>query len=119
MTGFLATGLVLPMIDQSASWVLGLWGSLFVLQIAQMAYAEFVKPRSITHIFFDSKGYHLRFKNGRLVPCTLSCPVMLPIGFLLHVKTVFGRRYTVPVLRAMVSPHAFRRAYVWLKFYPK
>jgi hypothetical protein len=44
---------------------------------------------------------------------------MLPVGFLLRLKTVSAEQYAVPVLKADTEPCAYRRARVWLRFYPK
>ena len=113
------TGLVLPWIDRSEGWVLGLWCGLFVVQAGQMAYARRVQSQSVTGVFLEKARPHARFKDGSVAPCTLACPVMLPIGFLLHVKIASGKHYAVPVLKANVDPGAYRRAWVWLRFYPK
>jgi len=103
MSGLLATVMVLPMIDLSQSWVVGAWLTLFIVQVAQRAWS----------------GFRARFKDGSVEGCTLECPVMLPVGFLLRLKTVSAEQYAVPVLKADTEPCAYRRARVWLRFYPK
>lgn len=110
--------MVLPMIDLSASWVVAIWLGLFILQAAKMA-GTGLQRRSITGVYFGSQGYCVRFTDGAVEACRLECPVMLPVGFLLRLKTVSFKQYAVPVLKAYTDPCAFRRASVWLRFYPK
>lgn len=38
LLGLVMTGLVLPLIDRSEAWVLGLWFGLFIVQAGQIAY---------------------------------------------------------------------------------
>ena len=116
--GLLATVMVLPMIDLSQSWVVGVWLTLFMVQVAEIGYAGGRGP-SITGVYFGSQGYCVRYKDGSVEACTLECPVMLPVGFLVRLKTVSARPYAAPVLKAVTDPSAYRRASVWLRFYPK
>jgi hypothetical protein len=118
MSGLLVTVMVLPMIDLSQSWVVGAWLTLFIVQVAQRAWAGLRGP-SIAGVYFDGRGFRARFKDGSVEGCTLECPVMLPVGFLLRLKTVSAEQYAVPVLKADTEPCAYRRARVWLRFYPK
>ena len=118
VSGLLATIMVLPMIDLSQSWVVGVWLTLFMVQVAEIGCAGGRGP-SITGVYFGSQGYCVRYKDGSVEACTLECPVMLPVGFLVRLKTVSARPYAAPVLKAVTDPSAYRRASVWLRFYPK
>ena len=55
---------------------------------------------SVVGVYFGQHGYCVRFKDGSVQACSLACPVMLPIGFVLQLKTVSGKHYAVPVLKA-------------------
>ena len=116
--GLFVTVLVLPMIDLSASWVVGVWLTLFFVQAGQMAAVRLRGP-SVVGVYFGQHGYCVRFKDGSVQACSLGCPVMLPIGFVLQLKTVSAKHYAVPVLKAVTEPCAYRRASVWLRFYPE
>jgi hypothetical protein len=118
VSGLLATVMVLPMIDLSQSWVVGVWLTLFMVQVAEIGCARGRGP-SITGVYFGSQGYCVRYKDGSVEACTLECPVMLPVGFLVRLKTVSARPYAAPVLKAVTDPSTYRRASVWLRFYPK
>ena len=89
-----------------------------MVQVAEIGCAGGRGP-SITGVYFGSQGYCVRYKDGSVEACTLECPVMLPVGFLVRLKTVSARPYAAPVLKAVTDPSAYRRASVWLRFYPK
>ena len=55
MSGLLATVMVLPMIDLSQSWVVGAWLTLFIVQVAQRAWAG-LRGLSIAGVYFDGRG---------------------------------------------------------------
>ena len=98
--------------------VVVVWLILFIVQAAQIGCTGGRGP-SITGVYFGSQGYCVRYKDGSVEACTLERPVMLPVGFLVRLKTVSARPYAAPVLKAVTDPSAYRRASVWLRFYPK
>ena len=117
MIGLLATVMVLPMIDLSQPWVVVVWLTLFIVQIVQRIAAGLRGP-AVTGVYYG-REYRVRFEDGSVEACALVCTVMHPIGFLLRLRTDSAKQYTVPVLKAYTDPCAFRRASVWLRFYPK
>ena len=117
MIGLLATVMVLPMIDLSQPWVVVVWLTLFIVQIVQRIAAGLRGP-SVAGVYYG-REYRVRFKDGSVEACALVCTVMHPIGFLLRLRTDSAKQYTVPVLKAYTEPCAYRRASVWLRFYPK
>ena len=120
MIGLLAIVMVVPIIDLSQSWVVVAWLTLFIVQIVQIVQKVVAGLRgpSVTGVYYG-RDYRLRFEDGSAEACTVVCLVMQPIGFLLRLRTVSAKQYTVPVLKAYTDPCAYRRASVWLRFYPK